>query len=251
MSKFSPNTLHLENSEEAAIVVSTAHHYCAASSGHEECGASDRRPSSQVSASQLRAANHWKSIAERIVSCALYRVSYRIVGSAYRFSPTRDVFWCDIVSVDQIAYGKCDCGTVISTMIFYRSLVSESSVTGLGVHNRWWMYDNITLHSLCYLARVRPVHFTLGRSGKFSRQAALWRWLSEFMVNARAFWCDSTGSKSKKHDKILTQNYNVLPLNLIYFLVWVAPVERILFCCYCSMLDLPRDLVGGSSSGSG
>ena len=25
---------------------------------------------------------------ERIVSCALYRVSYRIVGAAYRFSPT-------------------------------------------------------------------------------------------------------------------------------------------------------------------
>ena len=42
-------------------------------------------------------------------------------------------------------------------MIFYRSLVSESSVTGLGVHTRWCMFGNITLHSLCYLARVRPV----------------------------------------------------------------------------------------------
>ena len=42
-------------------------------------------------------------------------------------------------------------------MIFYHSLVSENSVTGLGVHTRWWMYDNITLHSLCYLARVWPV----------------------------------------------------------------------------------------------
>ena len=68
-----------------------------------------------------------------------------------------DVFGCDIVSGDQIAHGKYDCRTVIFTMIFYRSLASESSVTGLGVHTRWWMYGNITLHSLCYLARVRPV----------------------------------------------------------------------------------------------
>ena len=41
-------------------------------------------------------------------------------------------------------------------MILYRSMVSDSSVTGLGVHTRWWMYGNITLLLLCYLARVRP-----------------------------------------------------------------------------------------------
>ena len=58
-------------------------------------------------------------------------------------------------------HGKCDCRTVILTMIFYLSLISKSSVTGLGVHSRWWMYDNITLHSLCYLARVRPVVFII------------------------------------------------------------------------------------------
>ena len=40
---------------------------------------------------------------------------------------------------------------------FYRSLVSESFVTSLGVHTRGWMYNNIALHLLCYLAKVRPV----------------------------------------------------------------------------------------------
>ena len=82
MSKFSPNTLHLENSEEAAIVVTTAHHYCAASSGHEECGAPDGRPSSQVSASQLRAANHWN--VSRNVSYHVHCIVYRIVSWARR-----------------------------------------------------------------------------------------------------------------------------------------------------------------------
>ena len=74
-----------------------------------------------------------------------------------RFAHAWDVFWCVIVSVDQIARGKYDCKTVIWTILFYRSLVSESSVTGLGVHTGRWVYDNVTLHSLCYLARVRPV----------------------------------------------------------------------------------------------
>ena len=74
-----------------------------------------------------------------------------------RLAHAWDVLWCDIVSVDQIAHGKCDCRTVILAIIFYRSLVSESSVTGLGVYTRRWVYDNITPHSLCYLARVRPV----------------------------------------------------------------------------------------------
>ena len=74
-----------------------------------------------------------------------------------RLAHAWDVLWCNIVSVDQIAHGKCDCRTVILAIIFYRSLVSESSVTGLGVYTRRWVYDNITPHSLCYLARVRPV----------------------------------------------------------------------------------------------
>ena len=74
-----------------------------------------------------------------------------------RLAHAWDVLWYNIVSVDQIAHGKCDCRTVILAIIFYCSLVSESSVTGLGVYTRRWVYDNITPHSLCYLARVRPV----------------------------------------------------------------------------------------------
>ena len=77
-----------------------------------------------------------------------------------RLAHAWDVLWYDIVSVDQIAHGKCDCRTVILAIIFHRSLVSESSVTGLGVYTRRWVYDNITPHSLCYLARVRPVLLT-------------------------------------------------------------------------------------------
>ena len=71
-----------------------------------------------------------------------------------------------------------------------------------------------------------------GCSRKFTGHMWIWRWLSELMVNARAFWCDSTGSKSKIHDKILTQNRNVILLNLIYFLVGVVPGERFLCSCY-------------------
>ena len=78
-----------------------------------------------------------------------------------RLAHAWDVLWYDIVSVDQIAHGKCDCRTVILAIIFYRSLVSESSITGLGVYTRRWVYDNITPHSLCYLARVRPVDRTI------------------------------------------------------------------------------------------
>ena len=82
-----------------------------------------------------------------------------------RLAHAWDVLWYDIVSVDQIEHGKCDCGTVILAIIFYRSLVSESSVTGLGVYTRRWVYDNITSHSFCYLVRVRPVHYgTLTRA---------------------------------------------------------------------------------------
>ena len=79
-----------------------------------------------------------------------------------RLAHAWDVLWYDIVSVDQIALGKCDCRTVILTIIFYRSLISESSVTGLGVYTWRWVYDNITHHSLCYLARVRPVVLCMG-----------------------------------------------------------------------------------------
>ena len=82
MSKCSPNTLHLENSEEAAIVVTTAHNYCTASSGHDECGAPDRRPSSQVYASQLGAANHWN--VSRNVSYRVHCIMYRIISWARR-----------------------------------------------------------------------------------------------------------------------------------------------------------------------
>ena len=73
------------------------------------------------------------------------------------------------------------------------------------------------------------IHFTLGCSGEFSKQAALWRWLSELMVNMRTFWCDLTGSKLKKRDRILMQNCNVILLNLMYFSDWVAPGKRFLY----------------------
>ena len=48
------------------------------------------------------------------------------------------------------------------------------------------------------------------------------------MVNVRAFWCDSADSKSKKHDKILMQKWNVIQLNLISSLDWIAPAK--IFC---------------------
>ena len=76
------------------------------------------------------------------------------------------------------------------------------------------------------------IHFTLGCSGKFSKQATLWRWSLGLMVNVCAVWCGSPGSKSKKHDKILIRNWNVMQLNLISFLDWVAPAERFLYGCY-------------------
>ena len=48
----------------------------------------------------------------------------------------------------------------------------------------------------------------------------------------RASWCNSTGSKSTKHDKILTQNWKVILLNSVSFLDWVTPVERFFYGCY-------------------
>ena len=41
--------------------------------------------------------------------------------------------------------------------MFYRSLAAHSCVSGLVVHTRRWVYDKITLHSLCYLARATPM----------------------------------------------------------------------------------------------
>ena len=79
------------------------------------------------------------------------------------------------------------------------------------------------------------IHFTLGRPGKFSKQATFswfWRRLSELMVNARASWCNSNDSKSEQHDNVLMQNWNVILLNLISFLHLVAPPERFLYGCY-------------------
>ena len=52
------------------------------------------------------------------------------------------------------------------------------------------------------------------------------------MVNMRASWCNSTGSKSKQHDNVLMQNWNMIQLNLISFLHLVAPAERFLYGCY-------------------
>ena len=93
----------------------------------------------------------WMSEEQKNVSCKNINKQW-FVQLAYAW----DVFWCAMVSVDQIAHGEYHCKTVILTLIFYRSLVSESAVAGLGVHTRWWMYD-IILHSLCYLVRIRPV----------------------------------------------------------------------------------------------
>ena len=89
------------------------------------------------------------------------------------------------------------------------------------------------------------IHFTLGRPGKFSKQAAFWRRLSELMVNARTSWCNSTGSKSKQHDNVLIQNWNMIQLNLISFLHLVAPAERFLYGCswdpmpWCKLIVFP------------
>ena len=95
------------------------------------------------------------SYSSLIVGWPMFAATPQITGSLFQWSECRmnpknisckninqewfqriahawDVFRCDIVSVDQIAHGKYDCMTVILTMIFYRSLASESSVTGLG-----------------------------------------------------------------------------------------------------------------------
>ena len=64
------------------------------------------------------------------------------------------------------------------------------------------------------------------------KEAAFWRWLSELMVKACASWCNSTGCKSKKPDKILMQNWNVILSNLVSFFDWVAPTKRFFYCCY-------------------
>ena len=52
------------------------------------------------------------------------------------------------------------------------------------------------------------------------------------MINAHAFWRNSTGSKSKQHDNVPMQNWNVILLNLISFLHLVAPTEKSLYGCY-------------------
>ena len=72
----------------------------------------------------------------------------------------------------------------------------------------------------------------MGRPGKFSKQAAFWRRLSELMVNARVSWCNSTGSKSKQLDNVLIQIWNLILLNLILFSHLVAPAERFFNGCY-------------------
>ena len=52
-------------------------------------------------------------------------------------------------------------------------------------------------------------------AGKFSKQVEVWSWLSEWIVNASASWCDSTNGNSKKYEKYLLQNWNMTLLNLI------------------------------------
>ena len=68
--------------------------------------------------------------------------------------------------------------------------------------------------------------------------------LAELTVNARTSWCDSPGCKSKKHDKILMQNWNVILPNLIYFSDLVAPAERF----FVQLLLGPNTSVGFSGA---
>ena len=53
------------------------------------------------------------------------------------------------------------------------------------------------------------------------------------MANACAFWCNSITSKSKQHDNVLMQNWNVILLNLISFLP-----EASMAIGYCRCLRL-------------
>ena len=132
------------------------------------------------------------------------------------------------------------------------SLQGHRTTQGFGRRHRIVVIDLIELDFCKFLPRfvcskfrrrknnsisIRPtwrfhIRSTLGHSGKFSKQAALWRWLLELTVNACASWCDSTGSKWKKYDRILMQNWNVILLH--YYHIWylfldrVAPTERFL-----------------------
>ena len=62
------------------------------------------------------------------------------------------------------------------------------------------------------------------------------------MVNEHASWHNSTGGKSKKHDKMLTQNWNMIPINLMSFFDWVSPTEWFLYLAlrakYIAMVDI-------------
>ena len=91
-----------------------------------------------------------------------------------------DVLWYDIVSVDQIAHGKCDCRTVI----FGNYMLSLTGLRelryrpwGIHLYTGWWVYDNITLHSLCYLARVRPVIMTIADNWQQHNLERIWWWV--------------------------------------------------------------------------
>ena len=68
----------------------------------------------------------WVSSEQKSVSCKNMNWQW-----FPRLTHAWDFLWYDIVSVDQIAHGKCDCRTIILAIIFCRSLVSESSVTAL------------------------------------------------------------------------------------------------------------------------
>ena len=70
------------------------------------------------------------------------------------------------------------------------------------------------------------------------------------MVSACAFWCNSTGSKSKKHDKMLMQNCHVILLNLMSFFyrlgrfswkvsVWLLMGSLKLFLRTVPFIDVP------------
>ena len=76
-------------------------------------------------------------------------------------------------------------------------------------------------------------------------------YISILMFNKHASWCDSIDSKSKKHNKTLLHNRNMILLILISFLDWIASAERFLCDCYWNPMPEHRVPWGYSNTTNG
>ena len=66
----------------------------------------------------------------------------------------------------------------------------------------------------------------------FSKQVALWRWLSELMVNARfLMWFNWQQVEERWKSFNAKLERDTFKFN-IFFIDWVAPAERFLYGCY-------------------